>query len=221
MEVVLICFMSYTLNGPIWFLGMPVLCCLYTLCILSYIKTLKPRQDGRHFADDIFTCVYLNEDIWISINISLRFVPKGPIDNIPALVQIMAWRRPGNKPLSDPMMTSLLVHICVTRPQWVKTLGFLLNIIYSCSTCSIDLLHNSFPCHGCGISDNFALSFGYVIYSDWIGVFFGHSMLFMPLKIAYSNVCCLSKFFILMVDCIGVSLIRCICCIYGMAFVRI
>ena len=54
------------------------------------------------------------------IKISLKFVPKGPIDNIPALVQIMAWRRPGDKPLSEPMMVSLLTHICVPRPQWVK-----------------------------------------------------------------------------------------------------
>ena len=58
--------------------------------------------------------------IWISIDISLKFVPKGPINNIPALVQIMAWRRPGDKPLSEPMMVSLLTHICVTRPQWVN-----------------------------------------------------------------------------------------------------
>ena len=40
------------------------------------------------------------------------------INNIPALVQIMAWRRPGDKPLSEPMMVSLATHICVTRPQW-------------------------------------------------------------------------------------------------------
>ena len=45
---------------------------------------------------------------------------KGPINNIPALVQIMAWRRPGDKRLSEPMMVSLLTHICVTRSQWVK-----------------------------------------------------------------------------------------------------
>ena len=32
----------------------------------------------------------------------------------------MAWRRPGDKPLSGPMMVSLLTHICVTRPQWVN-----------------------------------------------------------------------------------------------------
>ena len=84
------------------------------------INTLRPRQNGRLFADNIFTCIFLNEKVWISINISLTFVPKGQINNIPALVQIMAWRRPGNKPLSEPMMFSLLMHICVARPQWVK-----------------------------------------------------------------------------------------------------
>ena len=50
----------------------------------------------------------------------VQFVPKGPSTIIPALVQIMAWRRPGDKPLSQPMMVSLLTHICVTRPQCVK-----------------------------------------------------------------------------------------------------
>ena len=52
----------------------------------------------------------------------MKFVPKGPINIIPALVQIMAWRRPGDKPLSEPMMVSLTTHICVTRPQWVNSL---------------------------------------------------------------------------------------------------
>ena len=84
------------------------------------INTLRPRQNGRHFADDIFKCIFLNENIWIPIKISVKFVPKGPINNIPALVQIMAWRRPGDKPLSELMMVSLTTHICVTRPQWVK-----------------------------------------------------------------------------------------------------
>ena len=70
--------------------------------------------------DDIFKCISLNENVWILLTIQLRFVPKGPINNIPALVQIMAWRRPGDKPLSEPSMISLLTHICVTRPQCVK-----------------------------------------------------------------------------------------------------
>ena len=84
------------------------------------IITLRPRQNGRHFTDDIFKCIFLNESVWIPIEISLKLVPKGPINNIPALVQIMAWRRPGDKPLSEPMMVGLL--ICVTRPQLVKLL---------------------------------------------------------------------------------------------------
>ena len=82
--------------------------------------SLRPRQNGCHFADDIFKCIFLNENVRISIKISLNFVPKGSINNIPSLVQIMAWGRPGDKPLSEPMMVSLLTHICVNRPQWVK-----------------------------------------------------------------------------------------------------
>ena len=84
------------------------------------INTLRPRQNGRHFADDTFNRIFVNENVGISINISLKFDPKGQINNIPALVQIMAWRRPGDKPLSGPVMVSLLTHICVTRPQWVN-----------------------------------------------------------------------------------------------------
>ena len=81
---------------------------------------LRPRQNGRRFADDTFKYIFLNENVIISIQISLNFVPKGRINNISALVRIMAWRRPGDKPLSEPMMVSFLTHICVTQPQWVK-----------------------------------------------------------------------------------------------------
>ena len=51
---------------------------------------------------------------------SLKFVPKGPINNIPSLVQVMTWHRPGEKPLSEPMKVKLPTNICVTRPQWVN-----------------------------------------------------------------------------------------------------
>ena len=70
----------------------------------SSINTLKPRQNGRLFADDIFEYIFLNENVWISIKISPKFVPKGLISNIPALVQIMAWRWLGVNPLSEAMM---------------------------------------------------------------------------------------------------------------------
>ena len=90
---------------------------------LPLANTLRPRQNGRRFAGDTFECIFLNENVRISIKISLKFVPKGPINNNPALVQIMAWRRSGDKPLSEPMMVSLLTHICVTRPQWMNVIG--------------------------------------------------------------------------------------------------
>ena len=88
--------------------------------LTSLVNTLRPGQNGRHFADDIFKCIFLNENIWISIKISLKFVPKGPINNIPALVELMAWRRPGDKPLSEAMMVNLPTNICVSRRQWVN-----------------------------------------------------------------------------------------------------
>ena len=73
----------------------------------SPINILKRRQNCRSFANDIFNYIFLNENVWISQNMSLKFVSKVRINNIPALVQIMAWRRPGDKPFSEPMMVSL------------------------------------------------------------------------------------------------------------------
>ena len=93
--------------------------CLHLSRTYAFNK-LMPRRDGRHFADDIFTCIFLNENAGISIKISLKFVRKGQINNIPTLVQIMAWRRPGGKSLSEPMIFSLLTHICVTRSHWIN-----------------------------------------------------------------------------------------------------
>ena len=95
---------------------------------LHYLNTLRPRQNGRYVADEIFKCIFLNENAWISIKISLKFVPKVRINNIPALVLIMAWRRPGGKPLSEPMMVSLLTHTCVTRSQWVNQWWFFIDM---------------------------------------------------------------------------------------------
>ena len=92
-------------------------------------NTLRPRQNGRHFPDDIFNCIFLNENIRISLAISLKFVPRRLIKNIPALVQI--W-------LGDIQATSHYLkqwwlvywsHICVTRPKLIKRLLF---EIYHC-----------------------------------------------------------------------------------------
>ena len=69
------------------------------------LNTLKPRQNARHFPDNNFQRIFLNENVRISIQISLKFVPRGPIDNKPALVRVMACRRTGDKPLSQTMLT--------------------------------------------------------------------------------------------------------------------
>ena len=93
--------------------GLPVWLCLSVInskcskksaIVHVSLNTFRPRQDGQHCPDDIFKCIFLNENVSILIKISLKFVRKGPINNIPALVQIMAWHRPGDKPLSEPMM---------------------------------------------------------------------------------------------------------------------
>ena len=84
----------------------------YLQCVSKPLKwecheiTLPPSgQNGCDFADDIFRCIFVNEKFWILIKISLKCVPRGPIDNNQTLVQIMTWRWIGNKPLPEPMLT--------------------------------------------------------------------------------------------------------------------
>ena len=93
----------------------------HSVTLYGFLNSLRPRPNRSHFADDIFTCIFLNENVWFPIKISLKFVPKGPINYIPALVQIMAWRRLGDKPLSEAKMVRWATHICVIRPQCVKS----------------------------------------------------------------------------------------------------
>ena len=78
------------------------------------------RDKWPPFSRRLFKCIFLKENVRILIKISLKFVPKSPIDNMPALFRIMAWRLPGDKPLSEAMMVSLLTHICVAQPRTYK-----------------------------------------------------------------------------------------------------
>ena len=73
------------------------------------------------FADlsNVFSWIKIYE-LRLQFHWTLKSVPRGPIDNFPALFQIMVWCQLGNKPLSSTMMISLLTQICVTRPQWVN-----------------------------------------------------------------------------------------------------
>ena len=73
----------------------------------SKLETFSPRQDGHHSPDDIFKCIFFNENWFIFFSNATAICSQGQIDNKPALVQIMAWCRLGTKPLSGPMMVKL------------------------------------------------------------------------------------------------------------------
>ena len=73
----------------------------FAIDYLTYLPWAKcPPFRRRHFPMN-----FLEWKFRISIQISLKFVPKGPTDNKSALVQVMAWSRTGDKPLPEPMRT--------------------------------------------------------------------------------------------------------------------
>ena len=98
-------------SARIWFMGN---------FIYFNTKHIEAETELLPLSRRNFQIIFLKESVWISIEISLKSVPKGTIDNFPSLVQIMNWRRPGDKPLSEAMMISLLTHLCVTRSQWIR-----------------------------------------------------------------------------------------------------
>ena len=72
--------------------------------LVQYGYKIKMKNHMICNMDQMATIVQ-NEKLCILTKISLKFVPKGPIDNNPALVLIMAWCWIGDKPLSEPMLT--------------------------------------------------------------------------------------------------------------------
>ena len=108
--------------------------CVWFVVSLFSIHSLLPfRANLTHWGRDKWTPfrrrhIQMHFREWKYMNFDwnlLRFVSEGLINNIPALVLIMAWRRPGEKPLSEPMVVSLPTHICVARPQWVNVTGWI------------------------------------------------------------------------------------------------
>ena len=81
------------------------------------VYTFKLRQNGHHIADNPFKCIFLNETARILTKLSLKFVPKGQINNIPALVQIMTWGQPGDKPLFKPMIDCQRIYASLNLSQ--------------------------------------------------------------------------------------------------------
>ena len=89
------------------------------MCMSQQIEAILkwPPFSTQHF--QIHFCERKCKKFWLKFHWSIF---QSPINNIPSLVQIMAWHRPGDKPLSEPLMDSLLTHICATQPQWVNSL---------------------------------------------------------------------------------------------------
>ena len=86
----------------------------------ALVNTLRPRQNDCHFTAYIFNCIFFQWKLLYLDLISLKYVPSGTNIKMPALIKIIACCRPGDKPLSEPMMV-FLTHICVTQPQWVNS----------------------------------------------------------------------------------------------------
>ena len=90
----------------------------------QWVNKLRTKQNCHHFAHDIFNCIFLNENVWISLKISLKFIPKFRINNIPALVQIKASRLVGAKPMTVSLPThyaSLALSELMTAMQYICT----------------------------------------------------------------------------------------------------
>ena len=67
--------------------------------------------DKKDAISKTFSDIILNESVWIPIKMSLKLVPTSPINDMTALVQIVAWLRLGDKPLFEPMMGSLRAYM--------------------------------------------------------------------------------------------------------------
>ena len=102
---------------------------LWYLLIVRHLKYVHSVFALTHWdrdeIDAILKTTFTNALSWMKMYwFRLKFhcnLFRGPINNIASLIQIMAWRRTGAKPLSEPMLVRSLTHIRITRPQWVKT----------------------------------------------------------------------------------------------------
>ena len=110
---------------------------LQSHCFPIFLNALKPRENRRHFADNIFKYIFLDENVLIPLRIWLKFASKVPINNIPTLVQIMACRPIDAKPLSELMLLSLLTRSLkscgISNVNTADLLFEFLQLIYRCN----------------------------------------------------------------------------------------
>ena len=77
-------------------------------------NTLVPEQNGLHFVDDTFKCIFMNENFCTLIQFSLRFVPNDAIDSMSVLFQVMTWYQKTTSPWWRHLMETFaaLLTIC-------------------------------------------------------------------------------------------------------------
>ena len=98
----------------------------------NIVNSLRLRQNGRHFPDDIFKYIFLNENVWISIKILLKFVPMSPIYNISSLVQIMAYADQATSHyLNQWWLVYWRIHASLGLNELIQTLGTSFIVIVS------------------------------------------------------------------------------------------
>ena len=117
-------------------------------------NTLRPRQKWLTFGRRFFKYIFVNENAWILLNNSLKFIRAVQINNIPPSVQLIAWCRLGDKPLSYPMMVRLPTHICATS-LWVNMALFWYGAITHRMCTAFKNAILNYPCYvfygGCNI----------------------------------------------------------------------
>ena len=85
--------------------------------LVRCINMYRPEQTGRPFGNDIVKPIFMNPHHYVLIKISQKFVPGCPVENKPALVQVIAWRQPGDEPLPEPiLMADWSIYIYMCRP---------------------------------------------------------------------------------------------------------
>ena len=86
--------------------GVCLICQAEEICIRALLfNSYPPEQNGRQYADESFKRIFVNDTDFISIKKSLKFIPKGPVNNKVAFVQVRTLHRTGDKPLPEPMLT--------------------------------------------------------------------------------------------------------------------
>ena len=78
-------------------------------CELTWISvnTLRLLENGEHVVNNIFKCIFFNVDYDNSMEILLQFVPRGPINNMSALVKVIVRCQIGVEQFPEPMTTMI------------------------------------------------------------------------------------------------------------------